>query len=88
MEERAPREHAEDWDNVGLLLGDPQLEVEGAVVSVDLCVEAVDLARKQGANLLVTHHPVIFSFAERSFFSDGGSTDGSRSASPYLFMYS
>ncbi len=51
---------AEEWDNVGLLLGNARQEVTGCVVALDATEEALDFARAQGANLLVTHHPVMF----------------------------
>jgi dinuclear metal center YbgI/SA1388 family protein len=60
LNQRAPLTTAEDWDNVGLLLGNPQDEVKGAVVSIDLTFEAVEFAQKTGANLIVNHHPCIF----------------------------
>ncbi len=51
---------AEGWDNTGLLLGDPQRPVEAVMTCLTLtpktCREAVD----QGADLVVTHHPVPF----------------------------
>lgn len=57
---RAPREAAADWDNVGLLVGDPGTRTEAAVVSVDLTEDALALAKKSGAKLIVNHHPCIF----------------------------
>lgn len=57
---RAPLSTAEDWDNVGLLLGDPQQTTRGAVISVDLTFEAVQAAVDQKFNLIINHHPCIF----------------------------
>ncbi len=56
----APFDTAEEWDNAGLLVGDPATEVNGILVALDATVDAVNSAAKAGANLLVTHHPVIF----------------------------
>jgi dinuclear metal center YbgI/SA1388 family protein len=56
----APLSAAEDWDNVGLLLGDPAQSVGKAVISVDLTFEAVKVAIKEKADLIVNHHPCIF----------------------------
>ena len=56
----APFDTAEDWDNVGLLVGGPATEVTGILVALDATADAVSTAVKAGANLLVTHHPVIF----------------------------
>jgi dinuclear metal center YbgI/SA1388 family protein len=57
---RAPLGTAAEWDNVGLLIGDPQTQVSGAVVSIDLTFEAVDLAIQNKYNLIINHHPCIF----------------------------
>lgn len=60
LEVRAPSFTAESWDNVGLLVGDPQWEAAGAVVSIDLTKEAIDLALQHDYRLIITHHPCIF----------------------------
>jgi len=57
---RAPLGTAENWDNVGLLLGDPAWETPGAVVAIDLSVEAIELAVQNKFRLILTHHPCIF----------------------------
>ena len=49
-----------DWDNSGLLCGDPAGEVTCAAFALDLTNETLKLAKEAGAELLVTHHPVIF----------------------------
>lgn len=48
------------WDNSGLLCGDPAQAVVCAAFALDLTDETVALAKEIGAELLVTHHPVIF----------------------------
>jgi dinuclear metal center YbgI/SA1388 family protein len=60
IEERAPSSAAEEWDNVGLLVGDPQWKTSGAVISIDLTEESIELATQSGMNLIVNHHPCIF----------------------------
>ncbi len=60
IEEFAPKSLAFSWDNVGLMLGDPDMEVASVVVAMDLDFRVLELAKQQGANLIVTHHPVIF----------------------------
>ncbi len=57
----APRELAEEWDNVGLLCGDPEREVNTVVVSLDADRQALRFAKEQGADVIVSHHPLIFS---------------------------
>src|SRR5271170_4521612 len=60
LEKRAPFATAEDWDPVGLLVGDPTWKTAGAVVSVDLTPEALAHAEKNAFRLIVTHHPCLF----------------------------
>ncbi len=56
----APPYLAEDWDNVGLMLGDPGAEVTGVLVALDPDPAAIESAASRGANCLVTHHPLFF----------------------------
>ena len=55
----APKELAAEWDNVGLLVGDPEQEVRRVLVSLDLTQEAAEEAASCGAQMIVTHHPVM-----------------------------
>ena len=56
----APFEAQEDWDNSGMLVGDENAEVTKAAVVLDITPEAVEKAKSLGANLIISHHPVIF----------------------------
>ena len=56
----APFDRAADFDNPGLLAGERDQEARGVLVSLDMTDAALDEARERGANLLVTHHPIIF----------------------------
>lgn len=56
----APFDLAESWDNVGLLVGDPQREVRKILVGLDPTTALVDEAVATGADTIITHHPVIF----------------------------
>ena len=60
MERIAPRRLAEDWDNPGLLLGSPAQEVSRIFVCLDVDEAAVDAAVRQGADMIESHHPLIF----------------------------
>jgi dinuclear metal center YbgI/SA1388 family protein len=60
LEELAPPDLAEGWDNVGLMVGSPADPISGILVSLDATEEAVLAARQTGANLLLTHHPLLF----------------------------
>ena len=57
--EWAPRELAMDWDNVGLLVGDPEKEIHRVLVSLDITAEVVEEAIAMGAELIVSHHPLM-----------------------------
>ena len=60
IDDWAPFETADDWDNVGLLTGDPSAEVTGIMVSLDATLDVIADAVSKKANLIITHHPVIF----------------------------
>lgn len=59
MEELAPPNLAAGWDNVGLLVGDPDREVAGVLVALDVTAELAARAAADGVGLIVTHHPPI-----------------------------
>lgn len=61
IEKRYPREYACDWDNVGLLAGDREQETSTVYIALDATDEVIDAAVASGAQLLLTHHPMIFS---------------------------
>ena len=60
LNEKFPTETACDFDNVGLLVGDPCAEVTKAVVALDCTPSAVNTAKENGCQLIITHHPIIF----------------------------
>ena len=60
LEERYPREYAVEWDNVGLLVGDEEKEVGTVFCALDLTDETLSQAVAAGADLIVTHHPLLF----------------------------
>lgn len=55
----------ESYDNSGFLLGSRDEEIRGVLVAVDLCMEVIDEALQYGCNLIVTHHPFIFTGIKR-----------------------
>ena len=55
----APRELAMEYDNVGLLVGDPDAEVTRVLVTLDITEPVVEEAIRLGAQLIVSHHPVM-----------------------------
>jgi len=60
LEGLAPRGLAEPWDNPGLQVGDPDRRIIGILVSLDPTLAAVREALGRSAQLLITHHPLIF----------------------------
>ena len=61
LEDWAPKAYAEDFDNVGLLIGNETQECSGVLVSLDCTEAVVDEAMIKGCNLIVCFHPIIFS---------------------------
>lgn len=60
LQRLAPEELAEEWDNVGLLLGDPAEPVKGVFLALDVLPQTVEEAVHHQCNLIISHHPVIF----------------------------
>ncbi len=60
VERFAPAYMKESWDNVGLLCGDPNQEVTRILVALDPFEHVCKEAQEVGAQLIVTHHPLIF----------------------------
>ena len=60
LEELAPLNYAEDFDNVGLLVGNANNEVRGILVTLDTLENVVDEALSKKCNLIVSFHPIIF----------------------------
>ncbi len=65
LREFAPPELAEDWDNVGLLIGDPADEIRSVLTCLTLTPNVADEAISRGVQLIVTHHPVLFRPVQR-----------------------
>lgn len=60
LESSAPSSYQESYDNSGLLTGNPMSEVKGILTTLDCTEEVVDEAIGLNANLIVSHHPIIF----------------------------
>jgi dinuclear metal center YbgI/SA1388 family protein len=61
LESFAPLSYQESYDNSGLQVGDEQQDITSALITVDVTDEVLDEAMKKGSNLIITHHPLIFS---------------------------
>ncbi|MFW6437847.1 MAG: Nif3-like dinuclear metal center hexameric protein, partial [Armatimonadota bacterium] len=61
IEAVAPPDTAMQWDNVGLQVGSPDAPCHGVLVCLEVTREVADEAARVGADLIVSHHPLIFS---------------------------
>jgi dinuclear metal center YbgI/SA1388 family protein len=60
LDQAVPPSCAEDWDNVGLMSGHPDQTVSGVLMALDPTIELLEEAAAVNADLIITHHPVIF----------------------------
>lgn len=60
LERLAPKSYACDWDNPGLLVGRSGKEVHRVMLALDATDEVVEMAVRERADMLITHHPLIF----------------------------
>lgn len=60
LESLAPSSLQESYDNAGLIVGNPNQEVTGVLISLDSTEDVVDEAIAKGCNLIVAHHPIVF----------------------------
>lgn len=60
LEEWAPLQYQESYDNAGLIVGDPEANCTGILCSLDCTEAVVEEAIQKGCNLIVSHHPIIF----------------------------
>jgi dinuclear metal center YbgI/SA1388 family protein len=65
MEQIAPTRYAEEWDNVGLLAGDPQQAVSKALLTIDYTPAVADEARQSRCEAVIAYHPPIFKALKR-----------------------
>ncbi|MGB0999052.1 MAG: Nif3-like dinuclear metal center hexameric protein [Flavobacteriales bacterium] len=61
LEDWAPKAYQESYDNSGLICGDEQAEVSSVLVSLDCTEAVVDEAISKSCNLIISHHPLVFS---------------------------
>jgi dinuclear metal center YbgI/SA1388 family protein len=60
MEEFAPKTLKEDFDNVGLMVGDRNKEVKKILLALDCTLDVIQEAKEKRVDLIITHHPLIF----------------------------
>lgn len=61
LEAFAPPVLQENYDNAGLIVGDSNEKVKGVLISLDTTVDVVNEAINKGCNLIISHHPIVFS---------------------------
>ena len=67
LEQFAPLNYQEEYDNSGLLVGNPNTEVKNVLLCIDSTEEVVEEAKKEKCNLIIAHHPIIFSGLKKPF---------------------
>ena len=60
LEALAPPAYQESYDNAGLIVGDPNAKLTGALLSLDCTEAVVEEAVRKNCNLIVAHHPIVF----------------------------
>ncbi len=60
IEDYAPLDLQESWDNAGMQVGNPSFEATGALLCLDVTEDILDEAIAKGINLIITHHPLLF----------------------------
>jgi dinuclear metal center YbgI/SA1388 family protein len=70
LEELMPSNLAEDWDNVGLMVGRKGKTVKRILLALDLSKEVVEQAIAQKIDMIITHHPAIFKKLKRVVDND------------------
>ena len=60
IEAEYPKNLAYEWDNVGLLAGRADMDIKTVLVTLDITPDVVKEAKECGAELILSHHPLIF----------------------------
>lgn len=70
LEHLSPAMYAMEWDNSGLLVGDGEKDIRKVLISVDVTDDVIEEAVSQGADMIIAHHPLIFSKISRVVATD------------------
>ncbi len=60
LNDLAPIQYSESWDNPGLLIGDDEMDVLRIYIALDATSDVIESASEKNADLILTHHPLIF----------------------------
>lgn len=61
LDEISPESSAEEWDNGGFLIGETDKEISKIMIALEPSLGVIDEAVESGVDLLIVHHPLIFS---------------------------
>lgn len=87
LEAFAPPSYQESYDNAGFITGHPGMAVSGVLCCLDSTEAVLDEAIALGCNMVVAHHPIVFSGLKKitgKIISSGYSSKPSRTISPYM----
>lgn len=65
IEDFAPLQYQEAYDNSGLQVGDPNMELTGVLITLDITEAVIEEAKARNCNMIVAHHPLLFSGLKR-----------------------
>lgn len=65
IEQMAPESYQESYDNSGLIVGEARQEVSGVLICLDVTEAVVEEAIQNNANLIISHHPILFKGIKR-----------------------
>ena len=65
LEQIAPPQYQESYDNAGLIVGDATAEVKGVIVCLDSTEAVIAEAVSLGCNVVIAHHPIVFKGLKR-----------------------
>ncbi len=88
MESVAPTARAAEWDNTGLLVGDPTWPLGSLLLTIDLTMDVLREAREMHADAVVSYHPPIFSGLKRLVADDPDSCVALHAAASRIAVYS
>ena len=74
IEKIVPLKLAQDWDNVGLLIGNPQANVKNILLTIDITKDVVAEAKRLKTDLIISYHPVIWDGLKNITTDDSSST--------------
>lgn len=70
LEQNAPLSYQESYDNAGLIIGDVNVDLTGLLICLDSTEEIIDEAIRKNCNLVIAHHPIIFTGLKKINNSD------------------